>query len=185
MTDPLTAHLTVPVTGTGPAPEPASSPAPCAFDALMPRLRARARKLTRSAEEAEDLAQEVALKLWQLLAGDAEIAAPDRYAMIMLHNLARHRWRGTRQTEELTEEMAVTAPVAPARLACAELRAAIALLPRDQRACMELVLAGDTSPQALAAHLGVPEGTVMSRLARARASLRRQMALEGSVSELL
>lgn len=177
----MTDRLTAP--GTGPDTDPETDT--CAFDALMPRLRARARKLARNADDAEDMAQEVALKLWQLLAGDADIQAPDRYAMIMLHNLARHRWRGTRQTQELTEEMAVTAPLAPARLACAELRAAIASLPRDQRACMELVLAGHTSPQALAAHLGVPEGTVMSRLARARASLRRQVALEGSVSELL
>lgn len=153
--------------------------------ALLPRLRARARRLTRTAEEAEDLAQEVALKLWQLLAEAAPIDAPDRYAMVMLHNLARQRWRGARRTETLTEDMLVTAPSAPARLACAELRAAIARLPCDQRVCMELVMAGDTSPQVLAARLGVPEGTVMSRLARARASLRRQMALEGSVAELL
>ncbi|QFT59712.1 ECF RNA polymerase sigma factor RpoE [Sulfitobacter sp. THAF37] len=158
---------------------------PCALSPLLPRLRARARRLTRSAEEAEDLAQEVALKMWQLLAEDTRIDAPDRYAMIMLHNLARYRWRGARRTEELTEDMVVTAPLGPARLACAELRAAIARLPRDQRACMEMIVAGDTSPQVLAAKLRVPQGTVMSRLARARASLRQQMALEGSVTELL
>lgn len=155
------------------------------FAALMPRLRARARRLTRTSDEAEDLAQEVALKLWQMLSEDNDIRAPDRYAMIMLHNLARHRWRGARQTEELTEEMAVTAPAAPARLACAELHRAIALLPEDQRALMHLVMAGETSPQVLATRLGLPKGTVMSRLARARASLRKVMALDGSVVELL
>ena len=155
------------------------------FDALMPRLRARARRLTRTAEEAEDIAQEVALKLWQMLSEDHDIRAPDRYAMIMLHNLARHRWRAARRTEELTEEMAVTEPAAPARLACAELRRAIACLPREQRALMHLVMAGETSPQALATRLGLPTGTVMSRLARARARLRKVMALEGSVVELL
>ena len=50
---------------------------------------------------------------------------------------------------------------------------------------MHLVMAGETSPQALATRLGLPKGTVMSRLARARASLRKVMALDGSVVELL
>lgn len=166
-------------------PRSRPGPDPCAFEILMPRLRARALRLTSSVEEADDMVQEVALKLWQLLAKDADIHAPDRYAMIMLHNLARDRWRRARRTEELTDDTAVTPPAAPARLACTELRAAIARLPGDQRALMELVMAGETSPQILARHLGLPPGTVMSRLARARASLRDMMALEGSVADLL
>ncbi|MGJ8625341.1 MAG: RNA polymerase sigma factor [Sulfitobacter sp.] len=154
---------------------------------ILPRLRARARRLCRTDEEAEDLAQETALRLWQALRGDSTIQEPDRYAMITLHNLARSQWRARRDTEELADDMAQTAPAAPARLACAELRAAIARLPADQAALMELVLAGESSPNVLAARGGVPVGTVMSRLARARAKLRVDMGLEGqaSVMELL
>lgn len=169
MTDKLTAP------GTGPDTDPETETDPCAFDALMPRLRARARKLARSADDAEDLAQEVALKLWQLLAGDADIQAPDRYAMIMLHNLARHRWRGTRQTEELTEEMAVTAPLAPARLECADVLRAMETLPEDQADLLWRVARGETSPAHLAQATGLPLGTVMSRLARGRAKLRETL----------
>ncbi|MGC1495559.1 MAG: sigma-70 family RNA polymerase sigma factor [Sulfitobacter sp.] len=154
---------------------------------ILPRLRARARRLSRSAEEAEDLTQETALRLLLALRRDAEIAAPDRYAMITLHNLARSRWRARRETEELSDDMAQTAPAAPARLACTEVRAAIARLPPDQAALMELVVAGESSPQILADQNGVPVGTVMSRLARARVRLRAEMGLEGqaSVMELL
>tara|TARA_R110002074_G_scaffold249783_5_gene421630 strand:+ start:1394 stop:2011 length:618 start_codon:yes stop_codon:yes gene_type:complete len=154
---------------------------------IMPRLRARARRLCRTHDEAEDLAQETALRLWQALRREEGIKAPDRYAMITLHNLARSRWRARHETEELADDMAHTAPAAPARLACAELRAAIARLPADQADLMLQVLAGESSPQALAARRGVPVGTIMSRLARARARLRVDMGLEGqaSVVELL
>ncbi|WP_162798323.1 RNA polymerase sigma factor [Sulfitobacter sp. SK011] len=164
-----------------------TSPTADPISDMLPRLRARARKLCRTHDEAEDLTQETALRLWQALHRDGDITAPDRYAMITLHNLARSRWRSRHETEELADDMAQTAPAAPARLACAELRAAIMRLPADQAHLMALVLAGESSPQVLAARHGVPVGTVMSRLARARAKLRVDMGLEGkaSVVELL
>lgn len=155
------------------------------FTELMPRLRGRARRLARSAEEADDLVQEVALNLWQRAAKHGDIDDPERYAMIMLRHLAYRRWRRQTATEPLAEDDAVIAPEAPGRLACGELRAAIDTLPDDQRRVMEMVAAGETSPAVLARVLDLPRGTVMSRLARARAKLRREMDLAGPVSELL
>lgn len=162
-------------------------PTPDPINALIPRLRARARRLTGSAEEAEDIAQEIALRLWELQKDEADIAAPDRYAMVMLHNLVRARWRRRRPTEELSEGLLQTAPAAPARIACAELRAAIARLPRNQARLMVLVMQGESSPLVLAERLRLPPGTVMSRLARARAALRQEMGLtrKASVVELM
>ena len=156
-----------------------------AFETLMPRLRKRAQRLCRTPEEAEDLAQETALKLWQVLLGPDKIDQPEHYAMIMLHNLARQRWRARRDTEELAEDMAQTPPAAPARLACAEARAAIARLPEAQCDVMKHLLAGELSPQTIAKQSGVPLGTVMSRLARARARLRKDLDMDGSVADLL
>lgn len=155
------------------------------FEDLLPRLRARARRLCRTADEAEDVAQETALRLWQSMNGQREIENPDRYAMIMLHNLVRQRWRARRVTEELAEDTAQTAPDAPARLACAELARVIATLPEEQALVIEALCAGESSPRAIAELTGVPLGTVMSRLARARARLREEMGVERSVSELL
>ncbi|MEW9920698.1 RNA polymerase sigma factor [Marimonas sp. MJW-29] len=152
---------------------------------LMPKLLRRARRLSARSEEAEDMAQETALRLWQVLVEKRRIEAPERYAMTMLRNIARQRWRGRQVTEELTEDMVEAAPLAPARIACAELCAAIDRLPEDQALLMRLVMGGETSPQVLARRLGLPVGTVMSRLGRARARLRVEIGLEGSVVELL
>lgn len=153
--------------------------------ALLPKLMARARRLARSRSDAEDMAQETVLRLWALLRGPQKIEDPERYAMMMMHNLARARWRGRRVTEELTDDMMQAPPLAPARIACAELQAAIERLPQNQARLMRLVMSGETSPQVLAERVGVPKGTVMSRLARARVTLRGEMGLEGSVVELL
>ncbi|MEL7089118.1 MAG: sigma factor-like helix-turn-helix DNA-binding protein, partial [Planctomycetota bacterium] len=54
----------------------------------------------------------------------------------------------------------------------------VAALPKPQRQLMELVAGGETSPRALAAATGLPLGTVMSRLARARAKLRLTLDTE-------
>ena len=151
------------------------------------RLRTRARRLSNSVEEAEDLLQETAMRLMQTLRDGTVNDATDRYAMITLHNLARQGWRQRRETEELEEKMALTPPAAPARLACADLREAINRLPPDQQRLMRLVQDGESSPRALAAQTGLPLGTVMSRLARARARLREEMGLgaDASVRELM
>ena len=158
---------------------------PDPFPDLLPRLRRRARRLCRTPEEAEDLAQEAALRLWQVMARPGRVERPGHYAMIVLANLARQRWRDRHPTEELFEDMAQEPPAAPARIACAEARAAIARLPRDQAAVMARLLAGESSPRAIAADLDMPLGTVMSRLARARKRLRHDLALDGSVDDLL
>ena len=152
---------------------------------LMPKIESRARRLAATREEADDMAQETALRLLQVLQGDTEIAAPEHYAMTLLHNLARQSWRGRRPMEELTEDMMQANPEAPARLACAELQKALSALPAPQAQLIRLVMGGETSPQALAELLGLPKGTVMSRLGRARAQLRAALGVKRSVVELL
>ncbi|MGJ8545218.1 MAG: RNA polymerase sigma factor [Sulfitobacter sp.] len=157
------------------------------MNALMPKLRKRAARLTANRAEAEDLCQEALLRLWQALAEKREIETPDHYAMVVLHNLARRNWRNQTPQTEIEDHMLQAAPEGPARMACAQLSAAIEALPEDQAQLMRLVAAGETSPAVLAAQTGLPPGTVMSRLARARKVLRGQMGLKASspVAELL
>jgi len=150
---------------------------------LIPKLMRRARRLTRSRAEAEDLVQDTLLRVCQRLRDGtdtrSEIEDLPAYAMRTLTNGARRGWARP-QTEELEEDMAVTLPVAHLRLDCADALAAIERLPAPQRNLMRLVIEGETSPASIAERTGVPLGTVMSRLARARARLR--LALRSDIA---
>lgn len=156
------------------------------FAALQTRLRIRARRLGAQTGDAEDMAQETLLRLIQRMAR-MDVQAPERYAMIILHNLARSRWRMQVETKELEDNDASTLPAADSRLALASLTRAISTLPPEQAQIMQLLLQGEVSPRAIAVQLGLPKGTVMSRLARARAKLRADVGLEEGmpVSELI
>lgn len=144
---------------------------------LHRRLLARARRLTRGGTEAEDLAQEALLRLWQRNRRGAAVTNPEAYAMTALRHLAMRHARAQARTCALAGPEPTVAPDAPRRMACAEARAALARLPARQAELMAMIAAGETSPADLARQTGVPLGTVMSRLARARARLRRDLGL--------
>ena len=143
---------------------------------LIPTLTRRARKLARSQAEAEDLVQDTLLSLCKRLHDHAEIDDLPAYAMRTLSRRAQRGWRET-PMREIEEADALIPPDALLRLDCADTLAAIGRLPKPQRQLMELVAAGETSPRALANATGLPLGTVMSRLARARAKLRLTLSL--------
>ena len=153
---------------------------------LATRLKKRARRLGAYGADADDMVQETLLRLLQRQARGS-VTNPQHYALIILHNIARARWRGHTATEELEESSATTQPVAESRLAVEALQGAIATLPADQAQVMALVMEGEYSPKSIATLLCLPEGTVMSRLARARVRLRAQMGLDADtpVAELL
>ena len=153
---------------------------------MIPDLRAFARSLCKNPTLADDLAQEAALKLWAALREGAEVEDIERYAMTILRNLARQRWRSEKPTDPLEDESAAVSPTAPARMACADLAAAVEKLPEAQALLIHMIAEGETSPAVLAEKTGLPVGTVMSRLARARSRLRAEMGLADKtpVSEL-
>lgn len=146
---------------------------------LIPMLTRHSRRLTRSHSAADDLVQETLLRLIQRARRGGPIDDLPAYAMRTLTNQARMSWRRASETEELEEDHATVQPEAPMRLDCADALRVIETLPRDQADLMRLVAGGESSPARLAKLTGVPQGTVMSRLSRARARLRRE--LEGEL----
>ncbi len=144
---------------------------------LVALLHNRARLFLSCPHEAADLAQDTALRVWKRQSEGHRIENTNAYAMAAMRNLASTRWRSYKPCDELDETSAFTQPEAPARIACAELRSAILKLPPDQAVLMELIAGGDTRPSELARITGLPLGTVMSRLARARAKLRLNLGL--------
>lgn len=81
--------------------------------------------------------------------------------------------------DAMTAEPGMPAPQ-PGRIALAEMARALERLPDEQREALLLVVLEGASYQEAAGILGIPAGTLMSRLGRARAALR---TLTGSADE--
>lgn len=139
-------------------------------------LRRYALVLTRNGDEAEDLVQEA---LTKALSG-ARLFAPERdlrvWLFSILHNAHISRLRRKRTAFNAKPYLAQEDSRPASQLAHMELRQVLDCLeklPDDQRRAVALVgLESMTYAQA-AKVLGVPMGTLMSRLARGREALRR------------
>jgi len=147
----------------------------------LPRLYRAARAWTRSREEAEDLVQETYARVLarpRLLRGEDELG----YLLRALRNTLISQLRAQRRrpaTVELIDETAVEARAGDDPAEAAEHRqvyAAIAELPAEFRDALVAVdIAGLSYPEAARA-LGVPEGTLTSRLFRARDRVARRLS---------
>jgi RNA polymerase sigma-70 factor (ECF subfamily) len=150
---------------------------------LLPALYRAARAWTGSRDEAEDLVQDVCA---HVLARPRRVAGDDLpYLLRALHNelTSRRRSAGRRpQTVELDEELGNGDesgrgdPQAAAENR--ELVAAIARLPDEFRDALVAVDVAGLSYREAARLLELPEGTVTSRLYRARDRLARRLAGE-------
>ena len=163
------------------SPLPARPPNPACHTqgivALHPDLMRLARRLAGSEAEAQDLAQETLLRLWRRREEVADVDDLRAYARAALRNLYRQGLRRAPHLPLEEEDGPSTDPEVFASLALDDLHCAIARLPVDQANLIALVIAGETSPAVLAGQTGCGKNTVMSRLARARAQLRRDMDL--------
>jgi RNA polymerase sigma-70 factor, ECF subfamily len=145
----------------------------------LPVLFRAARAWTRTREEAEDLVQEVCA---HVLARPRLVLGEDLgYLMRAMHNtLTSQRRAAARrpQTVELEEDLDADArgwgdPVAAAENE--EVLAAIAALPDEFRDALVAVDVAGLPYQEAARLLGLPEGTVTSRLFRARDRVARRL----------
>jgi RNA polymerase sigma-70 factor (ECF subfamily) len=148
--------------------------------AMLPRMRRFARSLTRSIDEADDLVQSACEKA----IARAEQFEPgtrlDSWLFRIMHtthiDLVRSSARrgGTTSAAIDLERVGFDARVheqTEARSDLAAVRDEIERLPDDQRVVLALVCVDGLAYQQAADVLGVPIGTVMSRLSRARKRL--------------
>ena len=151
--------------------------------ALLPRLRRFALVLTRSAADADDLVQATCERAIARLDGWVWGTALDRWLFKIAHNLHRNQLRDDANRSRLLQEHAADPNLFPAGAADAELwtmlhevRRALLRLPDEQRAVLVLVAIEGLAYRDVAEVLGVPIGTVTSRLARARDAMRSAFA---------
>jgi RNA polymerase sigma-70 factor (ECF subfamily) len=147
------------------------------IEACIPSLRRYARALTRDADRADDLVQdciERAIRKRRLWAPTGPLRA---WLFKLLLNIYRNDLRSSRRRghqvplDEMVIEPAVPPPQ-PGRIALAEMAKALDRLPDEQREALLLVVLDGASYQEAADIIGIPAGTLMSRLGRARAALR-------------
>lgn len=139
-------------------------------------LRRYALVLTRNAGEAEDLVQEALTKAL----GGAHLFSPGRdlrvWLFSILHNVHVSRMRRRRVAQRAEAQIDRSGVSAASQTVHMELRQALDCLdrlPEDQRRAVALVALESLSYNQAAAILGIPLGTLMSRLARGREALRR------------
>ncbi len=150
------------------------------IEAEIPRLRRYARALCRDAAAADDLVQEClarALTKLHLWRKDTNLRG---WLFTILHNqhvnLVRRAIRRGITVELSDSESALArAPAQDSRLELRDLDRALARLPENQRAVVLLVGLEDMRYDDVGAVLGIPVGTVRSRLSRGRNALRQLM----------
>jgi RNA polymerase sigma-70 factor (ECF subfamily) len=151
------------------------------LEAEIPRLRRYARALTRNVTHADDLVQSCLVRgiakqhLWQ---PGTNLRA---WLFTIMHNQHVNNVRHSARegiTVDLADAPTLTAePVATTRLELRDLERALDKLPIEQREVILLVGLEGMAYEEVAEVLGVPVGTVRSRLSRGRDALRRLMGM--------
>ena len=158
-----------------------------AIEIHIPDLRRYARALLGDHVDAEELVQECLVRALARRHFWPSIRDPRAYLFTILHNayvdnLAKRKRAGTHvDFDSVVTRLSRPAPQ-PASLELRDLARALAELPDEQRETVLLVGLEGLSYQQTAEVLGVPIGTVMSRLSRGREFLRRSMEGEDQLS---
>jgi RNA polymerase sigma factor (sigma-70 family) len=148
----------------------------------IPSLRRYARALTGDAWSADDLVQDTlerACDKWRLWVVGTDLRA---WLFTLMHNLFASQVRRTPPRSALVDVDEVAHELRSVdghRDQAIDLQRCLLLLPEDQRAVLLLVALEDLSYAQVAKVLGIPMGTVMSRLSRAR--VRLQDLMEGGL----
>jgi RNA polymerase sigma factor (sigma-70 family) len=147
---------------------------------LLPRLRRFGRTLTRAREDADDLVQTAVERALKHLDQWQPGSRVDSWMFRIMQNAwidelrARERRGQTFAPEE--EGQAVGVATTEAQIEALALRKALDALNDDQRAVIGLVLVEGLPYKEAAEVLGIPIGTLTSRLARAREALQTMLS---------
>jgi RNA polymerase sigma-70 factor, ECF subfamily len=155
----------------------------------IPRLRRYARALTRDASRADDLVQSClcrAIAKQHLWERGTDLRA---WLFTILHNqhvndVRRSQREGVTIPVEDAVPVLTTVSDAGASLQLRDLERALARLPDDQRQVILLVGLEGMRYEEVATILGIPIGTVRSRLSRGRDTLRELMDMKDETVDI-
>lgn len=147
----------------------------------IPRLRRYALALTNNSDAADDLVQdciERAIRkrhLWKQRGSMRAWLYRILYNVFINQSTHRNRVRRHVDLDEMDGSLSETARQED-RVACQDIAAAMQRLPPDQRAAIVLTAVEELSYDEAAGVLGIPIGTLRSRLSRGRERLRELYA---------
>jgi RNA polymerase sigma-70 factor (ECF subfamily) len=149
---------------------------------ILPNLRRFALSLTGSMADADDLLQSTVERLLERgLPADAEVLP---WSLRVCRNLWIDELRHRKVQREASDQIAAGSDASVCgeqqvlgELTLAEVQQVLASMPDEQCAVLELVAVEGYAYKEAAAVLGIPIGTVMSRLARARSALAELYSL--------
>jgi RNA polymerase sigma-70 factor (ECF subfamily) len=144
-----------------------------------PALYRIAYRLVGDCHDAEDIVQETLRSAWKSR-GNFECGRGERaWLAAILRRRVIDRWRRAGQRLTLlgsgTPEVPVCAADPSANGFTDEMQSALSQLPPELRESLLLVVVGELTHQETADELGVPLGTVLSRVSRARERLRKHL----------
>nr|MBL8410907.1 sigma-70 family RNA polymerase sigma factor [Dechloromonas sp.] len=150
-----------------------------ALQETMPRLRRYARALVGERAAADDLVQDTLERAWQRRAQWRPGSDLRAWLFSIMHNIRVDQIRRHGVPTQTLDDAAIlpTRATQSDGLEMNDLSNALAQLPEDQRAVLLLVALEEMRYEEVASALGIPVGTVMSRLSRGRERLRQ--ILEG------
>ena len=147
--------------------------------ACIPSLRRYARGLVSDRDRADDLVQDTLERAWSRLSMWQKRGEVRAWMFGIMHNQFVDRLRAQRsRPEDSAGDDVPDVPQRPVQADALEVRDLDRLLqrlPPEHREVLLLVGVEELSYQEVAIAIGVPIGTVMSRLSRARARLRDEM----------
>jgi RNA polymerase sigma-70 factor (ECF subfamily) len=144
----------------------------------IPALRRYARVLTGDAWAADDLVQDTlerACSKWRLWLPGTDLRA---WLFTVMHNIFISQIRQSQrrsETVDLDDVAHTLAAPKSTQVLAIDLQRCLLRLPAEQRAVLLLVVLEEMSYAEVAKVTGVPIGTVMSRLSRARERMRELM----------
>jgi len=140
----------------------------------LPALRRYAMVLTRNAADRDDLVQETLSTAISSVRGFDRSRSFLPWLLRIQHNLFVTAWRRRRRVLHQDIEIAVDDQVSR-RAEVQDVLRALATLPEEQRQAIALIALEELTYAEAAEVLGIPRGTLMSRLARGRQALREAL----------
>lgn len=144
----------------------------------LPRLRRYARALANDRYLADDLIQDTLERAWNkyhLWRPGSDLRA---WLFAIMHNVFVNQMRGRRMDLEVLTDETPTVAVRDTQadeLELVDLRKALSRLSAEHREILLLVAVEQMKYEEVGITLGIPVGTVMSRLSRARDRLRQHL----------